>query len=137
MLLISIIIAIILLAVLFGIFFFRKFIIIRINKRSMYPTLKHGQVYLVDRRINAEYIKGLVDKDVLKGKIFAIWGPTGQPIIKRLTYISQTPVPEFWVEGDNPDESMDSRQHGFLQAEGFIGELVPWRDVLKRLFRPL
>lgn len=136
MLLISIIIAIILLAVLIVIFF-RKFIVIRVNQRSMYPTLKDGQVRLVDRRYDPTYIRGIEDMDTLKGRIFVIWSPDGLPIIKRLTYVSQSNNPEFWFEGDNPDESMDSRQYGFLQAEGFIGELVPWKDVIRRLFKPL
>ena len=133
MLLISIIIVILFLTVLFALFY-RNLMIIRINGESMYPTYKDGQYRLVDKKFNTHY-RDFKKLSGLEGRIFVMWSPDGVPIIKRLKYVSDTPVPEYWVEGDNPEQSMDSRQYGFLKAEGFIGEVVSGRVAIKRLFR--
>lgn len=128
------IIAIILLSALVVIFF-RRFTVIKINGRSMYPTLKPGQLRLMDRKFNSADIPHFDDLDYMENRIFVMWSPTGLPIIKRLTRIDQfINHREYFVEGDNPDESLDSRQHGTLRKEGFIGELVGLREAPKRLF---
>lgn len=133
MLLNSIIVAIILLTVSVVVVFFRKFLIIRINGESMLPTFKHGQYRIVDKRYNAENIGDLTVAEELTDRVFIIWSPDGLPIVKRLTYISRTKVFNYWFEGDNPEKSMDSRQYGFLEEEGFVGEVVGFKEAMKRL----
>lgn len=135
MLLITILIAIILLTVIVTIFF-RKFLVIRINGRSMLPTYEHGQIRFVDRRFSPEYLSKLSGYELRKltGRVFVVWSPSGLPIVKRLKNVTDDSIPAYWFEGDNPDESMDSRQYGYLFKEGFIGEVVGWREMAKRLF---
>ena len=109
--------------------------IIRVNGRSMLPTLTHGQFMVVDRKYGFEKIDSLASIEDLTKRIFVIWSPDDVPIIKRLVYISSTDQNYYWFEGDNPEESLDSRQWGFLFSGGFIGEAIGFKEAFKRLFK--
>jgi signal peptidase I len=135
MLLMTILIAIIVLAGLIYLFL-RRFTVIRINGASMFPTLKHGQIKLLDRLIVRELETCTHDNvDNYTNRIYVFQSPDGTIVIKRLVYVSvNTNGKDFWFEGDNPPESHDSRHYGFVRIGDIYGELVDTKDFWKRLF---
>lgn len=133
MLLYSVIIAILLLMATVVRFFYR-FAIIRVNGDSMFPTFKDGQLRVMDTKMNPRDLDAFDSLTDLEGRIFVAVSPDGKLIIKRLIYISENAGRrEYWLEGDNPDNSQDSRHWGFLFSGGLVGEVVGWKEFLQRL----
>lgn len=101
-------------------FSFYAFPLAKVNGRSMLPTFKDGSVLLTTR---------LFYRDKLKiGDIYVYkrLNEDGQEIavVKRLTHI-HTFIPNLvYFEGDNPEESYDSRQYGFINAENIIAKVL-------------
>jgi signal peptidase I len=115
--------------------FFRRFTVLRINGASMFPTLKDGQIRVLDRKIDlTEIYEHNINQ--YTNRIYVYESPSGLPVIKRLIYISYTAFGKyFWFEGDNPEHSEDSRHYGFVQQEHIYGELVTdFNTFIKRLF---
>ena len=81
----------------------------------MQPTLEPGDRVLV-RRLGRKTSPCL-------GSVVVAWHPhrSGLRLIKRLSRVDST---GFWVLGDNPAESTDSRQLGAVPANLLIGEVV-------------
>lgn len=118
--------------------FFRRYSIVRVVGDSMFPTLKDGNIRIVDRLFLREKQPHIMqDTEVLKSRIFVYYSPThGQPVIKRLVEIATTIDGVFlWFEGDNKDFSEDSRAYGFITLDSVVGELVPLKTVIKTLFK--
>lgn len=85
---------------------------VRIVGPSMEPTLASGECWLVRRR--ARY---------RPGEMVLLRHPHRDELwlVKRI----QRCEPEgYWVVGDNPELSDDSRAFGLVPADGLIGKLV-------------
>lgn len=118
--------------------FSRRFTIVRINGNSMLPTFKHGQIRVVDREYLDLYFHDVIKNgmSVLIGKIFVIHTPKDVFAIKRLKCVSETSAGiYFWFEGDNADNSEDSRHYGFLQQDDIIGEVITFKQAIKRILK--
>ena len=81
----------------------------------MQPTLKPGDRVLV-RRLGQTAAPS-------PGSVVVTWHPqrSGLRLIKRLSRVDFTGL---WLLGDNPVESIDSRQLGAVPAKLLIGEVV-------------
>jgi len=80
---------------------------------SMYPTLKNGEAVLVDREAEIEV-----------GDIVVAKHPVEQisEIIKRVQTINEHG--HYFLVGDNPDDSHDSRHFGAVTREYIKGKVV-------------
>ena len=87
----------------------------RVEGRSMYPCLRPNDRVLV-KRWSLQQPAGL-------GQIVVAWHPhrNGLRLIKRLARCEGKAV---WLEGDNPHQSTDSRQLGWLDRDRLIGVVV-------------
>jgi nickel-type superoxide dismutase maturation protease len=87
---------------------------IRVVGPSMEPTVRNGQWWLVRRT-----------SDVRPGHVVLLRHPvrTDLLLVKRIIRAEGT---GWWVEGDNPSASDDSREFGPIPAELVKGRLV-WR----------
>jgi nickel-type superoxide dismutase maturation protease len=80
--------------------------------KSMNPTLKDGEVVLVDR-----------EAAIKVGDIVIARHPIGQnDIAKRVGRINERG--HYFLVGDNPDESEDSRDFGAVTREYIKGKVV-------------
>lgn len=118
------------------------FIVIRVNKNSMYPTLKDRDILLQRRKPPTRLIEG---------RIYVINCPSGVEAIKRLIKIVYVPSPvtfnllpgkkttmmhyisKCWFEGDNKEESYDSKSYGYLDSKDVVGEVYTWKEAIKAL----
>lgn len=83
----------------------------KIVGRSMSPTLKPGQNILVNRLSKVKPQDIVAAKDPRDGKI----------LIKRVQKITNG---KFYVLGDNPNESTDSRHFGWITKKDIIGKVI-------------
>jgi nickel-type superoxide dismutase maturation protease len=81
--------------------------------KSMNPTLKDGEVVLVDR-----------DAEIEVGDIVVARHPLEQTseIVKRVERINERG--HYFLVGDNPEESHDSRHYGAVTREYIKGKVV-------------
>jgi nickel-type superoxide dismutase maturation protease len=84
----------------------------RIEGNSMLPTLKDGDEVLSEPPLNLR-----IGDIVIAKHPFRI-----TPIIKRITNISVDN--KFFLSGDNPDESTDSRSFGEINKKDIFGKVV-------------
>lgn len=79
----------------------------------MNPTLKDGEVVLVDR-----------DATIEIGDIVVAKQPTDQnsEVVKRVARINERG--HYFLVGDNPDDSTDSRHYGAVRREYIRGKVV-------------
>lgn len=82
--------------------------------KSMNPTLKDGEVVLVDR----EFEKIEVGDIVVAKHPFEKNGE----VVKRVAQINEHG--HYFLLGDNPDDSQDSRNYGAVTREYLIGKVV-------------
>lgn len=82
--------------------------------KSMNPTLKDGEVVLVDR----EFEKIEVGDIVLAKNPFEKNGE----VVKRVASIND--LGHYFLLGDNPDDSEDSRHYGAVTGEYIKGKVV-------------
>jgi len=84
----------------------------RVEGDSMLPTLKDGD------RVMVQSIESYQTGDVVVAK-----HPFRHtPIIKRIAKISTGG--KFFLAGDNPDESKDSRSFGEIQVKDILGKVI-------------
>ena len=83
----------------------------------MFPTLNEGQEVLV----NMSAYRSKVPKI---GDVVLVWHPyqTDLKILKRVTAV--TPQNNYFLEGDNPDLSTDSRQFGEVTLDKIVGQVT-------------
>jgi len=81
--------------------------------KSMNPTLKDGEVVLVDREANIEVGDIVVAKHPIE--------QNGE-IVKRVERINERG--HYFLIGDNPDDSDDSRNFGAVTREYVKGKVV-------------
>ncbi|MEV4109854.1 signal peptidase I [Nonomuraea sp. NPDC049695] len=112
----------------------RTYVVVTVSGRSMEPTLRAGDRLLV-RRVPISAVK--------RGHIVVFGNRTaGRWIVKRVLAAPGDPVPkenglhlpcsaesavpggQLVVLGDNPAESTDSRDYGYLSAEWLQGVMV-------------
>lgn len=80
----------------------------------MEPTLRHGQVVLVDRRRYARVAP-------LPGEVAVVRHPWRELLlVKRVVRVTAQGV---WVEGDNAPESEDSRHFGPVARDACLGRV--------------
>jgi nickel-type superoxide dismutase maturation protease len=85
----------------------------KIHGESMYPTFKPGQEII---SFNWAYL----GKKPKVGEIIVI-KYSGKEIIKRVKKVEGE---EVFVEGDNKDESTDSRHFGSVKVENVVGKVI-------------
>ncbi len=99
---------------------------------SMYPTLRPGSVVVVLRCAYGLRFPGgnyLLRWSVPRtGEVVAALNPrSGRAVVKRvvaaLPGLSST-EPSLFLMGDNPDESLDSREYGLLPVESVLGRVI-------------
>ena len=98
------------------IIFIIKFRIVSVNGQSMCPTLKDKEIHLMLNTANIN------DGDI----VIIDTKDSGLPadyIIKRF-YADKSTDKYIWVEGDNKDNSVDSRRFGLIDKEKVIGKLI-------------
>lgn len=107
-----------------GICFLYTFPLTRVHGRSMLPTYKDGSLLLATRLFNRNKLK------IGQVYIYKRINEDGQEIlvVKRLTNITSLPYKGYenllFFEGDNAEESYDSRQYGFINAENIIARVL-------------
>ena len=91
----------------------------------MLPTYKDGDVLLTTRLFNRNKLK--------IGQVYVykrVNEDDGQEhlVVKRLTDVISYPLlgleNQCYFEGDNPEESYDSRQYGFINAEQIVSKVI-------------
>ncbi|TAF50141.1 MAG: nickel-type superoxide dismutase maturation protease [Oscillatoriales cyanobacterium] len=98
---------------------------LRVVGRSMWPVLQPGDEVLVKplARSSPKH------RSLCVGDIVTLWHPTqpGLKIVKRIAQIDQTlgqAGDRYFVRGDNPEESTDSRQFGWIKGDLILGKVV-------------
>jgi|SRR5579885_1532557 len=87
----------------------------KISGNSMRPTLQTGDVILVNRLT-------YVFRKPKTGDIVALKDPRdGKILIKRIAKIETN---HYFVLGDNPDYSTDSREFGMIGGREIIGRVI-------------
>lgn len=118
--LICIIIAIIFLGV--GLIY--AFPLAKVSGRSMLPTFKDGSLLLTTRLFNRYKL------EIGQVYVYTRTDEEGQEhlVVKRLTNTTSLPYKGYeyllFFEGDNAEESYDSRQYGFINAEQIISKVI-------------
>lgn len=106
-----------------------------VDGRSMMPTLQAGDRVVVD-------LWTYRNRGPTPGEIALFEGPGREPLVKRIAPGAPSGAPEessdlemaaappleprFWVTGDNPPESLDSRAFGPVPRSRFRGRIA-WR----------
>ena len=81
--------------------------------RSMNPTLKDGEVVLVDRQAKIEVGDIVVTKHPVE---------QNSEVVKRVARINERG--DYFLVGDNLDDSIDSRHYGAVAREYIKGKVV-------------
>ena len=87
----------------------------RVEGRSMHPCLKPNDRVLVKR--------WSLQQQASLGQIVVAWHPY-RPRLRLIKRLCQRDAAGFWLEGDNPAESTDSRQLGWFPPDRMIGVVV-------------
>lgn len=115
----------IVLIIFIGVSLFYAFPLAIVKGRSMLPTYKDGDVLLTTRLFNRNKLK--------IGQVYVykrVNEDDGQEhlVVKRLTDVISYPLlgleNQCYFEGDNPEESYDSRQYGFINAEQIVSRVI-------------
>ena len=101
-----------------------------VDGRSMLPTLEPGTFVLVLRC--AYGLRSPVGKGYLlrwatprRGDVVAAANPrNGLPVVKRVGTVLDGPEPSLFLLGDNPPESLDSRDYGNVPIEAISGKVL-------------
>lgn len=92
------------------------FTMARVEGRSMFPTYRHGQYVLVAKFAIID------DGDVIVFKL-----PTEEhTFVKRVDHMVED---EYYVLGDNTNNSKDSRHYGLIKKEYIIGRVVDFNNL--------
>jgi len=90
-----------------------QFRLLRISGHSMEPTIKNGSVVVISNILFM--FKTPKEKDIIafknKDKVF----------IKRISKINNG---KYFLEGDNKNDSLDSRKIGLIEGKDIIGKVI-------------
>ncbi len=90
---------------------FFPFLIFKIKGESMLPTLKEG-----------DYVLILKTSKIKQNDIILLRDPrNGHAVVKRVLSIKPR---EYFVIGDNPEQSTDSRHFGWVGKNLVVGKVV-------------
>lgn len=99
---------------------FYTFPIVCVRGRSMLPTFQDGSILITTRLFNIYklkegqvYVYNRLDEDNKK-----------YLVVKRLTKKHELLPTLVYFEGDNPTESYDSRQYGYVNAEDIKAKVL-------------
>lgn len=114
------VLCIIVVIILIGVCLLYTFPLARVCGRSMFPTYKDGGLLLTTRLFNRDKLK------IGKVYIYTKTNEDGQEhlVVKRLTKIHPSDPSLVFMEGDNTEESYDSRHYGFINAEQIIAKVL-------------
>lgn len=106
--------------------FHLNFTMSMVKGRSMEPTLHDGQVVIVGKQIPFYSPNSLKRGDII------IFHQDGETLVKRISLVPGDPLPNgttlpkgfFYVLGDNPPMSEDSRSFGPIAATQIVGRLL-------------
>lgn len=96
----------------------RRYRPVRVEGPSMLPTLRPGDLLIVDRRAKP-----------VPGDVVVARHPDGIQIVKRVRSVDRHGV---WLAGDNQAMSTDSRRIGPLASDGIAGVAVGRYAPLRR-----
>ena len=86
-----------------------------VQGKSMLPTYKPWEPILIKKKYTLQ-----------NGKCY-VFKHEDKPVVKRLTGIRvglMNGKVLLWFLGDNSNDSLDSREYGFVQEDAIIGEVV-------------
>lgn len=118
------VLCIIVVIIILGICLLYTFPFAKVHGRSMYPTYKDGGLLLATRLFNRDKL------EIGQVYVYKRLNEDGQEVlvVKRLTHNEKLPYKGLdnlcYFEGDNPEESYDSRQYGFINAEDIIAKVI-------------
>ncbi len=84
-----------------------------VSGSSMEPTLKEGDLILLRK-----------PKEIQTGDVIVFKHQNNDLYIKRVSKIENN---EYYVLGDNPTKSTDSRKFGFIKSSKVVGRM--WRKI--------
>lgn len=84
-------------------------IVRRVVGHSMEPTLKQGRVVIASPLLSAG------ERDVVVARV------DGREIIKRIKKIEDN---KYFLVGDNPSHSRDSRRFGAVEESAILGRVI-------------
>lgn len=87
----------------------------RIHGSSMLQTYSSGDFILVDK-LSYRF------RDPKPGDVVVFNSPLGQPQVNRV--VREVAPGSYWLEGDNKDESTDSRQFGPVNRTAIVGRVM-------------
>lgn len=82
--------------------------------QSMYPTFTDGDVLITSRVFRKKRLK--------EGRVYVFKSKTGVYAIKRLTKFDPKYL-SCYFEGDNPEDSYDSRDYGYIHCDNVIARV--------------
>ena len=89
------------------------FPLIEVCGDSMNPTFKNGDIILGCRLYSLK-----------RKSVYVYHPPVGEKyVIKRLTQVSST-TNKLFFEGDNPDNSYDSRMYGYIARDKVVAKYI-------------
>lgn len=117
-------ICIIIVIIFLGVGLIYAFPLAKVSGRSMLPTFKDGSLLLTTRLFNRYKL------EIGQVYVYTRTDEEGQEhlVVKRLTNTTSLPYKGYeyllFFEGDNAEESYDSRQYGFINAEQIISKVI-------------
>lgn len=97
----------------------RKFEFIIVNGESMLPTFIDGQVILLYKTSKIEA------GDIVVATDHSVCDKTMVKRVLCIRYIGEEK--RYWLEGDNKNNSYDSRNYGYLKADAIEGKIIKWK----------
>jgi phage repressor protein C with HTH and peptisase S24 domain len=99
----------------------RSWLQLEVSGESMFPTLRPG-----------DFVIGLRTSKFQPGQVVLLEDSNFRLVIKRLTKLEGA---NCWVEGDNPAQSIDSRQYGPISPTQLKAVIKfrywPWPKLVK------
>ena len=87
-----------------------------ISGSSMFPTFKDNQIIICTKIFSRKNLK--------EGKVYVYKSPSGKLVIKRLSQVERVSFGTYYYFlGDNPAESYDSRNYGYIAEKDIVAKV--------------